>query len=171
MDIKEYDFMVSQLLKRGADILATMTPEKVNMLHCAIGLSGEVAELFDANVDDRENILEELGDIDFYLSGLFQSIFEVGVPELGSVESDIDDLVIHAGTILDQVKKYVVYNKPLDIVQLENALLDFVLTLDYVRKALNFTKQECIDANAAKLAVRYKGGYSDQAAQDRADKQ
>ena len=113
--------MVNALAKPGADIIATLTPEKAHMLHMAVGISGEAGELLDAvkksviyNKElDRENVVEELGDLEFYLQGL--------------------------------------------------------------RAGLGITREETLEANIAKLLTsdkaRYKlGQYSDQAAQDRADK-
>lgn len=70
--------MVHVLAKPGADIIATLTPEKAHMLHMAVGVSGEAGELLDAVKKavvynkplDRENVVEELGDLEFYMEGL-----------------------------------------------------------------------------------------------------
>jgi hypothetical protein len=93
-----------------------LTPEKMHMLHMAVGLAGEAAEMLEAVVNhvlggqlDGVNVREEAGDATFYIVGLLNSI----------------------QTCLDE------------------ALL----------------------ANKVKLlGKRYKNGYSDQAAQARADK-
>jgi len=53
-----------------------ITPEQCELLHAAIGIAGEAGELldavrkhvFDGEPLDRENVIEELGDIDFYLT-------------------------------------------------------------------------------------------------------
>jgi NTP pyrophosphatase (non-canonical NTP hydrolase) len=74
--------MVAALVKPGADILATMTPDRVNMLHMAVGISGEAGELIDAikkvavynKPIDRVNVVEELGDLEFYMEGLRQAL-------------------------------------------------------------------------------------------------
>lgn len=110
--------MVESLLKSGEDIASTITPEQLNKIHCAIGVSGEAGELLDAikkevvynRAIDRTNIVEELGDLEFYMDGL--------------------------------------------------------------RRAYGITRDETIQANMDKLAVRYQSGkYSDKQAQDRADKE
>lgn len=110
--------MVAGLKKDGQQIIDSLTPEKADLLHMAVGISGEAGELLDCIKKhviynkplDRENAIEELGDIMFYLEGLMQNLQVSGV--------------------------------------------------------------ECIEANIKKLGVRYQGGvYSDQAAQERADKQ
>ena len=110
--------MVATLAKPGETIAAELTGNDAHLLHMAVGVSGEAGELLDAikkgavyrKPYDRENIVEELGDIEFYLEGL--------------------------------------------------------------RQGLNITREETLNANIAKLGERYQGfKYSDQAAQDRADKQ
>lgn len=73
--------LVKALGKPGADILATLTAEDCNILHMALALPGEVGELIDAikkNIIYRKplnhkNVVEELGDIEFYLEALRQS--------------------------------------------------------------------------------------------------
>jgi len=81
MEIK-YDEMVRALVKPGDAIIESLTSEKAHALHMAVGISGEAGELLDAikkhviyNKEiDRENVIEELGDIEFYLEGLRQGL-------------------------------------------------------------------------------------------------
>ena len=70
--------MVAALVKPGADILASLDPGKVNLWHMATGIIGEAGELIDAIKKsvvynkplDCTNIVEELGDMEFYMEGL-----------------------------------------------------------------------------------------------------
>lgn len=112
-----YADMVHSLAKSGELIASEMDGESAHLLHMAVGVSGESGELLDAikkatiyrKVLDRENVIEELGDLEFYMEGL--------------------------------------------------------------RQGLNITREETLQANFDKLSVRYhKGLYSDQQAQERADK-
>lgn len=114
--IKHSD-MVRALAKDGATIAQEIDGQDAHLMHMAIGVSGEAGELLDAIKKkliyrkplDMENILEELGDIEFYLEG--------------------------------------------------------------IRQGLGVTREDCLAANIEKLGKRYNGmKYSDQAAQDRADK-
>lgn len=74
--------MVTALVKPGADIRASMTPEMADLLHAAVGVSGEAGELLDGVKKhviynkplDRDNIIEELGDLEFYMEQLRQRI-------------------------------------------------------------------------------------------------
>lgn len=115
--MKEHADMVKVLAKSGEEIRKSLTAQDCHLNHMAIGISGEAGELLDAIKKatiyckplDIENVIEELGDIEFYMEGL--------------------------------------------------------------RQGLNITREETLTANIAKLKVRYDGlKYSDQAAQDRADK-
>lgn len=77
-----YAEFVAALAKPGQAIQSTLTPEKVDLLHMTIGVSGEAGELMDAvkkhvvynKALDRENIVEELGDLKFYLQGIMNNL-------------------------------------------------------------------------------------------------
>lgn len=74
--------MVSRLIKPGVDILREMSPEQANLLHMAVGVSGEAGELLDAvkktaiygRAIDLSNVIEELGDLEFYIEGVRQAL-------------------------------------------------------------------------------------------------
>lgn len=74
--------LVAALAKPGADIVATLTAEDAHSLHMAVGIAGEAGELLDAvkkaaiyrKPIDRENVIEELGDLEFYMEGLRQGL-------------------------------------------------------------------------------------------------
>lgn len=78
----DYSDMVKALAKPGEDIIATLTPETAHQIHMAIGISGESGELLDAvkkaaiynKPIDRENVIEELGDLEFYMEGIRQGL-------------------------------------------------------------------------------------------------
>jgi NTP pyrophosphatase (non-canonical NTP hydrolase) len=76
-----------------------------------------------------------------------------------------------AGELLDAVKKAVVYRKPLDFDNVIEELGDLEFYMEGLRQALDITREQTLDANKAKLGIRYLNGYSDKAAQVRADKQ
>jgi NTP pyrophosphatase (non-canonical NTP hydrolase) len=114
----KHDEMVYLLAKPGEDIRASLTDTSAHRLHMAVGVCGEAGELIDAikkeaiycKEVDRDNVIEELGDLEFYMEGL--------------------------------------------------------------RQSFGITRQETINANIKKLSKRYNElRYSDQAAQERKDKQ
>lgn len=79
-------------------------------------------------------------------------------------------LVGEAAEILDAVKKHVVYNKPLDVENIHEELGDLEFGSEGIRQILGLLRSSILDGNKAKLMLRYKDGYSDQAAQNRQDK-
>ena len=76
-----HDDMVKKLFKNGDAILSTITPDQLTRLHAVVGISGEAGELLDAvkketmynKKPDIENIIEELGDLEFYMEALRQA--------------------------------------------------------------------------------------------------
>lgn len=77
-----------------------------------------------------------------------------------------------AGEIIDAVKKYWVYNKPLDKDNLREELGDILFYIQAMATLLETDIQALTEANIAKLMKRYPaGGYSDHHAQARLDKE
>lgn len=80
--LTEHAKLVAVLAKPGQVIADEMTGFDAHMIHMAVGVSGEAGELLDAIKKrviyrkplDRENVIEELGDLEFYLEGLRQSL-------------------------------------------------------------------------------------------------
>lgn len=117
-EVRDYHSqMVAGLCKNGEEIRGTMTGAQMHALHMAIGISGESGEIIDAikkwcvyqGVLSVDNIIEELGDLEFYMEGL--------------------------------------------------------------RQAFGIEREATLEANHRKLGKRYRDHqYSDQQAQDRADK-
>jgi NTP pyrophosphatase (non-canonical NTP hydrolase) len=77
-----YPEFVAAILKSGDTIKNELTPEQANLWHLATGVSGEAGELLDAIKKhvvyqkplDTANVLEELGDLVFYIQGLMLAI-------------------------------------------------------------------------------------------------
>ena len=66
--------LITRLFKSGEEILATLTPEKVDLWHAVTGICTEAGELLDCVKKhvvynkplDVENMKEEAGDFEFY---------------------------------------------------------------------------------------------------------
>jgi NTP pyrophosphatase (non-canonical NTP hydrolase) len=77
-----YSEFVGVLVKPGEDILASLTPEKCHLWHMGSCVQGEGGELFDAVKKyviyckplDRENVVEELGDLEFYMQSIRDTV-------------------------------------------------------------------------------------------------
>lgn len=80
--------MVRRLKKPGDALLAQATPERLDLWHMATGVATEAGELLDAvkrlacynKSIDRVNVIEELGDLEFYMEGIRQ-ILNIGREE------------------------------------------------------------------------------------------
>lgn len=78
----DYSEMVAALAKPGDEILESLSSDDCHSLHMVIGISGEAGELLDAVKKaviyrkplDLANVIEELGDIEFYMEGLRQGL-------------------------------------------------------------------------------------------------
>lgn len=73
-----YGRFVESRIKPGEEIVAEMTPFKAHLLHMTMGAMTEVGEIgttikahvFYGKELDLENLIEELGDLEFYIEGL-----------------------------------------------------------------------------------------------------
>jgi NTP pyrophosphatase (non-canonical NTP hydrolase) len=74
--------MVKRLAKNPALIVFEMNGRKAQLMHAILGISGEAGELLDTIKKhivynqplDMENVVEELGDLEFYLEMLRQEL-------------------------------------------------------------------------------------------------
>lgn len=112
-----YSQFVDKLVKPPHTILETLTPDKVNLLHMVLGMSGE------------------------------------------------------AGELLDNIKKYVIYNKSIDLINIIEELGDLLFYIEGIKNILQIKDREILMYNITKLSKRYEElTYSDKAAVERKDK-
>lgn len=86
--------LVKALVKSGPHILKELTPSDAHLIHMAMGICGEAGELLDAikkktiyqKPIDRTNVVEELGDLEFYMEGLRQ---ELGITREETLKENI----------------------------------------------------------------------------------
>lgn len=175
--------LVRALVKPGVFIVASLTPEKADLWHAATGISGEAAELLSCIYESRgrENLLEEAGDLFFYVEQMRQNIqIQLDWDYIFSLADRVTDTAsglainvsISAGDVLDIVKKSAIYNKDLDVKALESQLINMLISLTALLEQHNISRHTCLEANITKLLTRYEGmKYSDEAAQARKDKE
>jgi len=162
---------------------------KIHLLHMAIGVTGEVVEFMEACViqdaDESDTVVEELGDILFYLVGMFRELklegywydyLPDGYGDNSLTESPLtgyESFVLAAGNLLDAVKKAVIYNDDTKLPLIQNCwrecMKEFQTALWHL---LDYNLLGAVIAhNVDKLSKRYKElTYSDEAAAVRADK-
>lgn len=177
--------MVKKLVKPGQDIIDSLTPEKAHALHMAVGVSGEIGELVENFMDPdgtRENLIEELGDIEFYHhaltleAGLNAVATSLVFPVPNDPTETLLHLVVEGSALLDCVKKWVMYNKACDHDELVLRLMNVRACLNAVYMFTGVTREQALEANIEKLyegkKARYKRGeYTDEQAAARQDKE
>lgn len=150
-----------------------------DLIHATVGLVGEVIEFTFA--ESPENAVEELGDCEFYVSHLRQALEKASfdwIAEAALSRSDsnviaanpLDALLKHSGELLDFAKKVYIYNKPGDKLDWVNQIVRVEYALHVLCHNSGTSRLKTQIANQEKLEKRYPTGYSDQAAQARADK-
>jgi NTP pyrophosphatase (non-canonical NTP hydrolase) len=78
----EHSTLVSDLKKSPIKIISELQADQADALHMAVGIAGEAGELLDAIKKwaiyqkplDLKNVIEELGDLEFYMEGLRQTL-------------------------------------------------------------------------------------------------
>lgn len=175
-----FEQQVVRLVKDPSEIQSTLTPNKVDMLHMTMGLAGEFFELEEATRNlDTENLVEELGDFEFYFQGLRNALLREGDALNFDYSQEFKDVpnpcfVRSTGNLIDMVKKYVVYNDASRF----KACIEAFMTLESALSSMyavrnEYTRDEVLIHNLNKLSGkggRYENGYSDEAAKIRADK-
>lgn len=157
------------------------TPQ-LDLVHSAMGLLGECVEFAEAKLPSHK--IEELGDLEFYfehadqvVAGLSRmypiSVISIDRNEAQALERDPLFWLTHwAAEYHDYAKKAFIYNK--DLAQLvdkfNSALRRMQLCLHFLAGQINMTRESIQEHNQSKLEQRYPVGYSDAAAQARADK-
>jgi len=183
--------MVKGLAKSGAQIINDFTPDTAHILHMAIGIAGESGELasvihskFEFEAIDKKNVVEELGDLEFYLEGFRQGL---GISRLETIVDDTSYdmdrgimssakngamfLNIASSILLDQIKKVAFYVKPVNTDNVVKSLIKIEGHMYILRKCFYITYEQTLEHNIAKLGDRYQGHqYSDEQAIARADK-
>lgn len=79
---QEHADMVRELKKPSLLIWTALTVPQCDLIHMSMGIAGEGGELLDAIKKhviyrqplDRENVIEELGDLEFFMEGLRQHL-------------------------------------------------------------------------------------------------
>lgn len=175
----DYRTFVASRSKAPGQILTTLNLDKVDLLHAAWGIAGEVMEYYLA--PNQSNKIEELHDIGFYIQMIENRFGEVSVqlpPE--PVKSDNEfmaeyrnpylDLLNKANTFFDLAKKFVIYNQAEKQDMLVEAFAQFKCQWAVDLRKQGITIEEANLLNQSKLIKRYSNGYSDKAAAERADK-
>ncbi len=93
----KHEDMVRQLIKSPSTIKEAFTDLDAALIHSVMGVAGEAGELIDAikkaviyrKPIDRLNIIEELGDLEFYMQDLRDKL---GISRNETLQANMDKL-------------------------------------------------------------------------------
>lgn len=164
MNINEY----KELAEKTLSTQFHSDPQMEKILHAALGLATEIEELLVNYSDkmDKTNVLEEVGDLTWYLSIFYREYPEIeNVKVATSMEVKTPQGLIMSMLkgilqIQDLIKKKLYYNKPIN----QDSMNNLVAFLDMdIRMYLNIYDlkiEEVWERNIAKLKARYGDKFS-----------
>ena len=152
-------------------------PPEEHVMHMALGIAGEMGEIIDAlkkhhiygKILDQANIVEEVGDVAYYVAGLLSMTPELlETLEDGQLTVDLETLATAQQHTLHSVLSLNLGFATIleDIVDpIDEGFVDHVEgcvhTLHALVLLLNIDLEQALDINIAKLAKRYGDKYSD----------
>lgn len=147
---------------------------KVSAWHAVTGLCTEAGELLEwANSGDMDeaNLIEELGDLEWYLRLLSAAFtFPIYLPpepdypadgpptDGGTARGACVSVAIAAARLADVVKRWVVYGSPLNEEAAKSWSYALRSAMAWLRYCEGVTREEVLQANIAKLQQRYPAG-------------
>jgi NTP pyrophosphatase (non-canonical NTP hydrolase) len=168
MNWKEYLPMSEKTL--STEFHCSKKDEK--LLHAAIGILTEIDELLDNHTGDEKdmtNMLEEAGDITWYLAIIGRE-FKIDYPQIIIKEKNNDalklviKLIKNSCKLLDMMKKKIYYNKPIDELKFKNITHLIMLDLSDYMNIYDIDIQKSFDVNIEKLKARYGDKFSSEKA-------
>ena len=166
-----YSEFVKSRFKSGEKIAEEMTPHKAGVLDVETYILVEHSNLLDVakkyaiyneqNVSSKSVITPQR--LDKFAN------FKPTAKQCELLHAAIG-LAGEAGELLDAVRKHAFDGQPLDEDNVIEELGDLCFYLESACQAIKMKRDDIEELNMAKLFERYKDGYSDQQAQDRADK-
>ena len=118
-----------------------------------------------------EDLLTDFNKMTLALAKGGEDILKNLTPEQANMWHMVTGIGGEAGEIVDCIKKHVIYQKPLDIENIKEELGDLLFYMSNLMQSVGLSFEEVLQHNIDKLSVRYSSGkYSNQQAQERADK-
>lgn len=145
------------------------------VLHAVIGVLTEVEELLDNHIGETQdftNILEEAGDITWYLAIIGRE-YQLDYPQLLVRNKNEDPMKLvlkiikNTCKLLDMMKKKIYYNKPIDENLFKTITHVVMLDLSDYMNVYDINIQNSFDINIAKLKARYGEKFSSERAINR----
>jgi NTP pyrophosphatase (non-canonical NTP hydrolase) len=149
--------------------IRTEAPSEHRLLHAAMGFCTEVAEVeewFLLEVQDKDHLREELGDIMWYVAIALDKLdLELEIPEALIYGFDIALLNVSVGRFMDQIKREFFYAKAIDETVLIEALgqiVEQVISINAI--VLKEPFDLALEKNIDKLKARFPDKFTNEAA-------
>ena len=118
-----------------------------------------------------DDLLSEFDKMTLALAKDGADIVKNLTPEQASLWHMATGIGGEAGEIEDVIKKHVIYQKPLDVENVKEELGDLLFYMSNLMQSVGLSFKDVLQHNIDKLSIRYSSGkYSNQQAQERADK-
>jgi hypothetical protein len=169
--VKRHQDMVTELVKPGAAISNELTEQKITMWYSAIS-QAYVAEQY-LSAAKATVVYNKPVELDFRAMppvSEFSEIMKEMTPEKADMLHAVTGVATEALELLSMVASHVLCEHPFDTKNFKEEMGDLEFYMEQARQAGKLSRDESLELNETKLRKRYSKGYSDTAAQVRADK-
>lgn len=164
-----YPEFVRSRFKPGEKIAEEMTPHKLKALYAHIMQAVRVSDNLDVAKKYAIYNDDKFGLATLYFGNAFKD--SAITPDQAELLHAAIGIAGEAGELLDAVRKHVFDGQPLDRDNIVEELGDLCFYLQAALQVIGHDREWVEACNMTKLSKRYEGGYSDQQAQERKDKQ
>lgn len=189
MELNEYQELAARTLN-------PLPTREDRLLHAALGAGSEVGEFakammvcYSKNDPEGHNVVEELGDVFWYLSAVcvemgwrFEDLLmnsanyfhqlnkDFGIDRFKSVQQRYTALAYYVGEIQTLVKSNAYYKKEIDAGAMSQAVAMSITSVSIMARFFNFNPEDVAKANIEKLNKRYPEKFTIEHAVARLDK-
>ena len=131
------------------------------LLHSALGISGEVGEIIQGE-GNKNNINEECGDTMWYVAaGADALCIDLEDIEIDSSTVDpVSDLQIASSYFTDKVKRAIFYGTEIDNSEIEKCFGVIIGCIQEICREYYIDPEDCLERNIGKLLIRYPEKFS-----------
>lgn len=169
---KEYvDKVVNKLKFDPSELLKQMTLPKMDLIHMALGIAGEILELEIADPTDIANVREEFGDLLFYVLGAIEASEQEFEYEILSEEDILakyikdggvnafENIITASEQLLNNIKQHAVLGKDLaDLTESARIIIDNTTLVISSLDGTEYTLGDLLQSNHDKLFKRHHTG-------------
>lgn len=143
------------------------------LLHATMGILTEVEELLDNHIgkEDSTNILEEVGDITWYIAIIARE-YNLDLPENLPLSNEdpmkiVISIIKNTSKLLDALKKKIFYNKEINEESFKQTTIIIMILVQSYMNHFNIDIEKSFDINIKKLKSRYGEKFSSERAINR----